>query len=292
MMFTLFFSLSFSLYSIILQYTDLLPALRSGYPGLAATPLNSNKTFITASVLWIATIAALVKFNNFLLDLGRNTKGEWKFYLNWLRPFACCRSAAQGGIDVIDGKGLKPSAINEMSMLAYYRHLYPKDFMVFPVVPQHDYILNRHITNLSAWGPSGHEVGPATGQGIWDPGSWGQYLGGTSSKKRKGEMFTDSTHIAGQARRINGCIPKMICSNLTVTFPPTNESRISVSIDSIITYGASSTPTTTCYTAPYVRCGLTKADLSPWTPLWNLHVHSKDTSDYKSQKCDCPIPKV
>jgi hypothetical protein len=27
---------------------------------------------------------------------------------------------------------------------------------------------------------SGIEVGPATGEGIWDPSSWGQYLGGTS----------------------------------------------------------------------------------------------------------------
>jgi hypothetical protein len=41
---------------------------------------------------------------------------------------------------------------------------------------------------------------------------------------------------------------------------------------------------TICYTAPFVRCG----EESPWTPLWNLHVHSKHTIDYKSQPCDCP----
>ena len=39
-----------------------------------------------------------------------------------------------------------------------------------------------------------------------------------------------------------------------------------------------------CYTAPFVRC----SEDSPWTPLWNLHVHSKHTQDYKSVPCDCP----
>ena len=41
---------------------------------------------------------------------------------------------------------------------------------------------------------------------------------------------------------------------------------------------------TQCYTAPFVRCG----DSPIWTPLWNLHVHSKHTQDYKSVACPCP----
>lgn len=28
--------------------------------------------------------------------------------------------------------------------------------------------------------------------------------------------------------------------------------------------------------------------LSNWTPLWNLHVHSKHTADYRSIPCTCP----
>ena len=72
------------------KMTDLLPAFRKHYKGLAATPLNSNKSFITSSVLWVASLAALEKFNNFLLSLGRDKK-EWKKYLDWLRPFGCCK---------------------------------------------------------------------------------------------------------------------------------------------------------------------------------------------------------
>lgn len=42
---------------------------------------------------------------------------------------------------------------------------------------------------------------------------------------------------------------------------------------------------TDCYTAPFVKCG----ESAIWTPLWNLHVHSKNTQDYKSVPCDCPV---
>jgi hypothetical protein len=58
------------------KLTDILPILRSGYKGLAAQPLNSNKSFFTASVLWINSVAALVKFNDFLLGLG--DKAKWQ----------------------------------------------------------------------------------------------------------------------------------------------------------------------------------------------------------------------
>jgi hypothetical protein len=86
------------------KMTDLLPAFRAKYKGLAATPLNSNKSFITASVLWIASLAALQKFNNFLLGLGRD-KREWKKYLTWLRPYGCCK---KGGVDAdANGNGIK-----------------------------------------------------------------------------------------------------------------------------------------------------------------------------------------
>lgn len=54
------------------KLTDILGVLRTGYPTLAATPLNANKSFITASVLWIASFAAIYKFNNYLLGMGLN----------------------------------------------------------------------------------------------------------------------------------------------------------------------------------------------------------------------------
>lgn len=64
-----------------------------------------------------------------------------------------------------------------MSMLGYYNFKYPKDFFLFPVVPEHPYVMNKHICNLTSFGPGGTEVGPATGTGVWDPNSWGQLIG-------------------------------------------------------------------------------------------------------------------
>jgi hypothetical protein len=151
--------------------------LRSGYPGLAATPLNAAKSFITASVLWVNSLQAIIKFNNYMLQLANNTEERWKTYLKWLRNNGgCCK---QGGIDPdSDGKGVKPFAVNEMSMLAYYHELYPKDFYLLPVVPAYEYALNKYVCNMSDFGPGGRETGPATGHGVWDANSWGQFLGG------------------------------------------------------------------------------------------------------------------
>ena len=91
------------------KLTDILDILRSGYPTLAATPLNANKSFITASVLWIASFKAIYKFNNYLLGMGLNIDNVfvllqqrtkfliflimqgWKKYLKWLRQYACCK---------------------------------------------------------------------------------------------------------------------------------------------------------------------------------------------------------
>ena len=149
------------------KFTSIMKTFREGYKGLAATPLNSSKTFITASVLWIASLAALKTFNDFLMDLATPEKGVWRSYLNWLRPHACCK---HGGVDPdANGQGIKPFAINEMSMLAYYHHIRPENFFLFPVVPKYEYYLNRHVCNMSEFGPEGREVGPPTGEGIWDP---------------------------------------------------------------------------------------------------------------------------
>lgn len=253
------------------KMTDLLPAFRSKYKGLAATPLNSNKSFITASVLWIAGLAALQKFNDFLLGLGRD-KREWQKYLDWLRPYGCCMRGG-GGVDPDkNGNGIKPFAINEMSMLAYYHHLEPKEFYLFPVVPHYAYVMNKYICNLTDFGPLGTQLPGPTGRGIWDPNSYGQFLGGTSRYRGRDKGFTDASHIAGQAMRTNGCKPKMVCSNVTIEFPST------------ATNGSFAGGGKYCYTAPFVHC----ADDPTWTPLWNLHVHAKHTKDYKSEPCPCP----
>ena len=328
------------------KMTSILPVLRTKYKGLAATPLNSNKSFITSSVLWIASLGDLSKFNDFMLALGRNTNNRWRGYLDWLRPYGCCKA---GGIDPDkNGNGIKPFAINEMSMLAYYHELFPTDFHLLPVIPTHPYVLNKYICNLTDFSPIGAYIPAPTGEGIWDPNSWGQFLGGTSSRRGRDKGFTDASHIAGQAMRTNFCRPQMICSNNSIHFLASvisETTMISVSSTSGSSGGVTttidqqrsinnihgsrkrikrsylsplktepeggvrllndtglvtkdstptlSTPTITtsiwenvtyCYTAPYVRCD----GQEKWTPLWNLHVHSKHTIDYKSMKCVCP----
>jgi hypothetical protein len=254
------------------RYTTLLPTLRSSYR-LTATPLNVQKSFITASIFWISSLSEMISFNNYLLELGNNTYQRWDGYLTWIKPYACCK---RGGLyPDAHGNGLRPFAINEMSMLAYYHHLYPEVFPLLPVVPAYTYLLNRYVTNMSHFGPGGEQVGAATGHGVWDPNSWGQFIGGTSVKRGADKGFTDSSHIAGQAIRTNLCRVSMLCGNMTE-------------------FGYMDTRTTStedggrCYTAPFVRCG----SQDHWTPLWNLHVHSKHTQDYVSELCDCSTGEV
>lgn len=246
------------------KLTSLLSTFRNGYRGLAATPLNSNKSFITASVFWIASLKALQALNQYLMNLATNENNLWKNYLKWLRIFACCK---QGGIDPDEnGRGIKPYAINEMSMLAYYHELDPNPpygLMLLPVVPLYNYHLNRYVCNMSEFGPHGREAGPPTGNGIWDPNSWGQLIGGTDSRRGRDKGFTDASHIAGQAIRTSQCHVKMLCLPISITDDDWVERQ-----------------QPRCFTSPQVRCGDAVPNLNPWTPLWNLHVHAKHTKDY------------
>lgn len=251
------------------QITDVLPALRSGYTSLTATPLTPIPTFVTASVMWVPSLSTLQKFNSFLLALGTNEDGVWNAYLKWLRPLACC---VRGGLDPDkDNMGIKPFAVNEMSMMAFYHFSHPTDFTFFPVVPSYNYVKWNHHTNIVDFSPHGQRVGPPTGQGIWDPGSWGQQLGGTYARHGRDIGFVDSSHIVGQAIHSNACKTIMLCSNVSHSNP--------ASVDLNLTTPAYPS----CYTAPYVRC----LNSSSWTPLWNLHVHSKLTAWYNSKICPC-----
>jgi hypothetical protein len=253
------------------RITSILPTLRQSYKGLAATPLFANKVFITASVFWIADLPSIQKFNHFLYEVAlRNT--TYTAYLRWIRRYACCK---RGGIDPdANGNGIKPFAVNEMSMLGYYHVLYPDDFKAFPVVPQQPFNLNKHVVNMSDYGPGGRQVGDPTANAIWDPNSWGQYHGGTSHKRGRDKGFKDPDHVVGQAIRTTGCNITMECS------PQANED---------ISYPLNNTPfyvtnkwVQRCLTAPYVIC-----NGGSFTRLWNLHVHSKHTHHYMSQACDC-----
>ena len=107
----------------------------------------------------------------------------------------------------------------------------------------------------------------------------------TSSKNGRDKGFTDASHIAGLAVRMGGCRPHMICGKRSTHLLP--EKR------RVASNGTS--PALECYTAPYVRCG-NMEDISQsedaqkgdeWTPIWNLHVHSKHTVNYVSEPCEC-----
>jgi hypothetical protein len=58
------------------DFQELVPLLRSSYPGLAATPLMKSLHFITASVLWVGNPLSLHYFNDFLLNLGHKKGGR------------------------------------------------------------------------------------------------------------------------------------------------------------------------------------------------------------------------
>ena len=251
---------------------SLLSTLRSSYQGLAATPLTEKGAFITASVFWISHVNHLIKFNDFLLELGSNTNKQWDNYIEWMRPHAG-KTAANGNMFI------KPFAINEMSMLAYYHAQYPHELKLLPVVPNYKkYLVSKHIGNISEWSPDGRFVGGPTGQGIWDPNSWGQFIGGTSKGGGKNKQFTDPTHIAGQAMRTTSCRPSIECANSSLS--STYHSDIKTTGSSFRTFGTEMK----CYTAIFVRCD----EDQEWTLLWNLHVHSKQTENFRSVPCPCP----
>lgn len=249
------------------RITTILPILRQHYP-LAVTPLNTAKTLHTASVFWISSVAQLVQFNDYMMDLGTDRLRTWNNYLDWLKPTSCCKF---GGIRPdANGMGIKWFAVNEMSMLAYYHELHPKTLALLPVVPDFPYITNRNIPRVAVYAPKGSEVAQATGIGIWDPNSWGQFLGGTSRRGGKDRGFTDSSHIAGIAMRVSACRPAMICGNMT-------------EYDYLPGAAPAGGGERRCYTAPFVSCG----EGTPLVPVWNLHVHSKHTGSFRSFPCKC-----
>jgi len=267
--------------------TTLLPILRKFYKGLAATPLNTSKTFITASVFWVSSLAVLVKFNDFMLAMALNTNRMWDNYLDWLKPHACCK---YGGVrQDAKGMGLKPYAVNEMSMLAFYRHIAREEMHNLPIAPiWNKYYQGRHVVNVSEYAPGGREVGAATLTGVWDPNSWGQFLGGTHSKGGRDRGFSDNNHVAGQSMRTSQCRPAIICGNATMHSILPGARFISLNE----TYQAppfNQTRLMKCYTAPFVHCpyDFTAGEYGPWTPLWNLHVHSKRTQQFVSLPCAC-----
>jgi hypothetical protein len=79
---------------------------------------------------------------------------------------------------------------------------------------------------------------------------------------------------------VSNCVVNMKCSNITLDIRLNTEILL-----------LNITSTKICYTAPYIQCrqGRSNSSITPWTPLWNLHVHSKTTIKFKSLPCECNI---
>lgn len=134
------------------------------------------------------------------------------------------------------------------------------------------YITGKQFPDLKPFFPNGSYTGFPTG-GLWDPNSWGQFLGGTSRKRGRDRGFTDGTHIAGLGMRLSQCRPHMGCVNVTEYGYLANHAPAS----------HAGLGNVRCYTGPVAHCG----GEEPVFPLWNLHVHSKNTAAFRSELCSC-----
>jgi hypothetical protein len=268
-----------------LLYTPLsahLPTLRRAYAtAVTVTPLTpATHGLTTASVVWVPQIAALTRLTTFLHAVA-TVRTSWNGYLAWAKTrIGCCKSVAGAATPAGAPKApgtraasgaIRPFFINEMTMLTFYRELRGAGgigkLLSFPVLP--------HGWGAQDYGGGGRFVGPSLGQHIVDPGSYGQFLGGTHRSRLK-PGFTDTSHIVGQAFQQAGgqCTVQMRCKRLRLALPAET-----ATVPNVTATAAAAA----CSTAPFVRCGAQRA----WVPLLNLHVHSKKTQDFLSHPCKC-----
>lgn len=302
-----------------------IPHLRAKYSEkIALTPLSDM--FTTASILWIPSVKAIHGLNVYLISLakgcrythpaaGENVTDDTYLWLNYTLGWIGARKSSwkNGGVLAeANGYGLKPASINEMSMLCYYTTLPRSTAINFPVLPSIPTTKTPHPYSIG-----GSSVGSDVASGIWDPNSWGMYLGGEYFKKKKG--FIDNSHIVGRFIRAHNCTIEMKCfpthttsagfpnNNLKRTLSSTaistdkspilhiqsNSSSRSVTFDNASLSSSSSvtsmvdSPSTTthCRLAPFVMCGGHSG--GQWVRLHNLHVHTKQPQEFLSTPCQC-----
>ena len=269
-----------------------LEFLLKGYRGLAATPLTH--IMMTASIFWVGNVHSLSKFNNYLLELGTNSTGGLSKYVNWLYgTYACCK--AGGRYPRQNNMGLRPYAFSEMTMLSHYhyeaggRH----ELSYLPIIPFGADVRKKidiKNWNLTDYTPNGKDIEYPTGAGIWDSGSYGQNLGGTMVH---GRGFAELGHFIGHGLIKGGCVVKFMCGRtFSEAAVDLNKGNLELGIkyiknlDSSIVFGLNVTDiiqeSKICRSGPYVKCHNEKH-----MPLWNLHVHSKKTSVFRSTICLC-----
>ena len=88
-----------------------------------------------------------------------------------------------------NGMGLKPFAINEMSLMAYFHELFPQSFNLLAVVPSYPYLKNKHIIDVGQYSVEGaNQAGQRYGWYL-GPKQLGQYIGGTSNKNGRDKVY-------------------------------------------------------------------------------------------------------
>jgi len=154
-------------------------SLRKGYPRLGLAP-SIHRRFLSASTMYIGSRSALRKMNAFFAyvasnktgvvsgggNLGMNNPLEatsstapvqtgLQQYASWLRSFACCKAVSQGGLLSLNGvEGVRPWAVNDMTLLAFYRlKLGHREVGLFPLLPQS--VINATNSIKSGSGSSG-----------------------------------------------------------------------------------------------------------------------------------------
>ena len=190
-------------------------------------------------------------------------------------------------------------------MLGLYKHYYSDRMGLLPLLPSNfDYSCVFAERNCEL--PHYVEVEEGgSGGGVWDPDSWGQWIGGTHAYPGM-EGFVDSSHIIGYAIKSNPtCHAAYLCSNTTMSsamvkhyntlsnaatsmhsshHSTTNHSRV-IATTKMCLAGVFVTCNHTARSTPYTTHDTTQG--SVWTPLLNLHVHSKQPRRFCAKPCNC-----
>jgi len=235
-----------------LMYTDtahILPYLQHFYSNLAGV-VQSNVHF-TASIFWVAKYAAIKHLTDFILEVY-TTPSEFLAYTTYISRFVSKRVKHGHAPLNAEGNGIPLFAVNEMTLLHYYHHLYRdqqdilkrpllqslplfvtkdgitgqrkhgnwKAYVGIPVWERWDEGMVKDTVEKSksalflnhTFVAAGEEavVGADIARGVFDPGSWGQYLGGTYALQRA-PGFIDMSHIIGKAMVKSACSVKIRC---------------------------------------------------------------------------------
>jgi len=244
-------------------------------PTLAATPLswkNNMKLFTTASMFIINDINSLRKLVDFfiqlseshqLVDYNKNmyflnnhTESDWFDYLKWLRKLTCCVKSSRYLPDK-NGLGLKPYAINEMSILTYFGIKHRQDLHYLPILPKRLGQIPNYRYELRNFEADTTFSFP----GLFDPATYGMVISGSPHKKKG---FVDDSHIASSLIIRGTCRVNFQCIKATESLLNWNYS------DSVL--------------VPIISCQ--NNDYQKTTLLYTMHIHSKDKTDlYTSKQC-------